>query len=242
MFKYEKVNSHLKEMRILSVDLGVRNLAWCVLEREASTDPAFASAPFNKMSIKIKSWKVVDVTTYSKIPDMDTNLNKVDIADCVPMFIAALRDHKDELTQVDIALLETQPVGRVFGASTKLVSNVKTKVLSHILQAFLLEHNVPAKFVSSKLKLGCVDKDLETYKDKKQAAIELVTSIIPKCMGDLDGVSWSEVWSKKKGKKDDLADCLLQGILAGREKERKPRAKKAKVETLPDPPLVPDIE
>lgn len=229
-------------MRILSVDLGVRNLAWCVIEREVSKDAVFAAQPFNKMSIKINSWKVVDVTTYSKIPDMDTNLNKVDIADCVPMFIAALRDHKDELTQVDVALLETQPVGRVFGANTKLVSNVKTKVLSHILQAFLLEHNVPAKFVSSKLKLGCVDKELETYKDKKQAAIELVSTILPSCLGtDSDGKSWTEVWSKKKGKKDDLADCLLQGIIAGREKVKKPRAKKAKVEE-PPPPLVPDIE
>ena len=98
--------------------------------------------------------------------------------------------------------------------------------------------------MSSKLKLRGVDKtETETYKDKKHAAIDLVTSIIPKCQGiTLDNKSWSEFWLKKKGKKDDLADCLLQGIIAGREKIRvkKPRTKKAKV--IEEPPLVPDIE
>jgi hypothetical protein len=117
------------------------------------------------MKIKIHNWKVVDVTTYTKI-ELDSNLNKVDIADCVPMFIAALKDHKDALSNVDVALLETQPVGRMFGGA-KMVSNVKTKVLSHILQAFLLEHNVPViKFVSAKLQEEESFEKLLSFKTK----------------------------------------------------------------------------
>jgi len=239
------------------VDLGVRNLAWCVLDREPSSAPEFSAEPFNKMSIRVRSWKCIDVTQYAPAGLDISNLNKVDIADCVPMFVAALRAHRDELTQIDVALLETQPVGRVFGGTnTKLVSNVKTKVLSHILQAFLLEHGVPViKFVSAKLKLSW-DKSLPSaeaeaeateapsYRDKKQAAIQLVTRIGPLLGTDLNSRPWSEIWSSTKGKKDDLADCLLQGIVAGREKIRvsKPRAKKPKPASEPDLELVPDIE
>lgn len=219
-------------MRILSVDLGVRNLAWCVLDRDK--DAAWADAPFDGMKVTVHAWRLVDVTEYGSLAD-DTNLNDLDVADCVPMFIAALKAHREELTSgVELALLEQQPVGRATGTGAPIVSNVRTKVLSHILQAFLLEHGVPdIRFVSPRLKTAGVDT--ETYRDRKKAAVETVTACAPR-LGE-----WGAWWDARRGKRDDLADAFLQGVAGAR--RPRPKSRAAKRPRAEPPPLafVPDV-
>lgn len=205
------------------------------MDREKTSDAEWKDAPWDGMRVTVHAWRLVDVTEFSTTPSEDLNLNDLDVAYCVPMFISALKAHREELTSgVALALLEQQPVGRVAGSGTPVVSNVRTKVLSHILQAFLLEHGVPdIRFVSPRLKTSGLDT--ETYRDRKKAAVELVSD----CSSMLG--EWGAWWAARRGKRDDLADAFLQGVAGGR--KAKPKRRAAKRPRAEPPPLgfVPEL-
>ena len=210
-------------MKIASFDLGMRNLAWCVLEREApcSWPPTGA---------KVLSWKLVDISD-GKVED----LQGADISQCVEMLINTLKANASELV-VDHVFLELQPTSRMG------VSNIKTKVLSHICQGYFYEHGIPVTFVSPKLK-NSVPCDAvsegtpaQMYAARKKHAIASTTTALTA----LDDKEWIEWWSKKKGKKDDLADAFLQGLFGKPHEKKEHNKKKVKKAKLSVP--VPDIE
>ena len=204
---------------MLSVDLGTRNLAWCVLTK--SPDASLVCPPFHKFKADIHAWRLVDISNGSS-----DNMNDVDIATCVPWFVKTIREHFEEMTLgVELALIEAQPTARIIGPG-KSVNNVKTKVLSHILQAMLLDTSIPVKFVSPSKKLkDAIMANPESYRDHKTAAVKL-TDFAAKELGQ-----WGVWWSSLKGKKDDLADSFLQAMYASlsvKETVKKPKAKRAK--------------
>lgn len=226
-------------MKILSVDLGTRNLAWCILTRTASSVSCWAEAPFRGYSVEVHSMKLLDILEEGRtdaekeaVKSDEINLNDIDIAKVVPWFTSTLKKYKEELSQVDHAYIEAQPTGR-FVPGGKTVNNVKTKVLSHILQSFLLDHGVPrVQFISPKVKLKDAQHLMEDpldYRQHKKAARLLTTQ----CFLHIDkqlASNWSKWWDEKTGKKDDLADAFLQGICAAfpkPEKVKRPRKEKA---------------
>lgn len=209
-------------MRIVSFDLGMRNLAWCVLERAAPCDwpPRDAS---------VVAWHLVDISD-----GLVDDLQGADISECVKMLIDTLKRHADELLTAEHAFLEIQPTSRMG------VSNVKTKVLSHICQAYFYEHDIPVTFVSPKLKnsVPCLDIVVGTpaqmYAARKKHAVTSTTA----ALASLGHESWIAWWAARKGKKDDLADAFLQGLF-GRVGKEKRVSKKRKVSlTLPAPDIL----
>jgi len=202
-------------MRVLSIDVGLRNLAWCLLSREVSSDEQWKIPPFHGNRVDIINWKVVDIVDHAG--QKEINLNKTDIATIVPWFIQCLNDYQDILGDaIDIALIENQPAGHTVGGTN--ISNIKTKVLSHILQGFFVSRKIPVKFVSPANKLkdaGEFMSDVSKYSEHKKAAI-LLTS---KCM-TIMGSGFETMWKTFKGKKDDLADAFLQGVCSSLEPQK----------------------
>ena len=196
-------------MRVLSIDVGLRNLAWCLLARSPSQELKWQGAPWWGNEIQIIHWKVVDIVEHSGIKEK-INLNKTDIASIVPWFIKCLEDYKEIIGEhIDLVLIENQPSGHTLVGGVS-ISNVKTKVLSHILQAFFVSRNIPVKFVSPANKLKDAGEfmiDSSQYSQHKKAAIALTE----KCMREM-GEGFMAMWKAFKGKKDDLADAFLQGI------------------------------
>ena len=216
-------------MRVLSIDVGLRNLAWCLLSRSASQELKWQGAPWWGNEVHIINWKVVDIVEHSGIKET-INLNKTDIASIVPWFMKCLEDNKEILGEnIDLVLIENQPSGHTLGSGVS-ISNVKTKVLSHILQAFFVARNIPVKFVSSSNKLkdaGEFMTDSSQYTQHKKAA----KALTEKCMEEM-GEGFVAMWKAFKGKKDDLADAFLQGISSSLELPTfKPNSKKRKRDT-----------
>jgi hypothetical protein len=215
--------------RVLSVDLGSRNLSWCVLLKKATLDSKWSCAPFHSQEIEVVAWRNVDITVESGVGEV--NLNKTDIAQCVPWFITTVRKYFDEMTLgVDYAVLEAQPTSRMVTGG-KCISNVKTKVLAHILQALLYDKNIPVYFASPSLKLKDAEMlDASDYREHKKASC-----VITERAALLVGGFCLETWSAKKGKKDDMADSFLQGIYYKEKKKVQKRKREPIVIEIPFP-------
>lgn len=200
-------------VRVLSFDVGTKNLAVCDVAVKA--DGAF----------KVYQWSVA-----SCVP-RGINVNKTPLVSLVPYFYKLARDSaKGWLFNADGSprgiqkvFIENQPMGGRGAAR-----NLKTKVLSHILQTVLLEalgaaaESTEIVFVNPGLKLKDMPKPAEgrtTYRENKQYAIQKTTQYVTDGVGDgltCANVEECKAWYvDKKMKKDDLADAFLQGLLAG---------------------------
>jgi hypothetical protein len=215
-------------MRILSIDVGLRNLAWCLMSRSVSQDSQWSGPPWWGNEIHIINWKVIDIIEHAGIQEK-INLNKTDIATIVPWFIRCLEDHKDIIGEnIELVLIENQPSGHTLVGGVS-ISNLKTKVLSHLLQAFFVARNIPVKFVSPANKLkdaGAFMTDPSQYSQHKKAAIALTEQ----CMNQM-GEGFISMWKGFKGKKDDLADAFLQGVCSSLEPIKPKKAVKRKRDT-----------
>jgi hypothetical protein len=202
-------------IRVLSFDVGTKNLAVCDLA--VKPDGAF----------KVYQWSV------SSCVPRGINVNKTPLVTLVPYFYKLARDSaKGWLVGPDgtprgiqKVFIENQPMGGRGAAR-----NLKTKVLSHILQTVLLEAAESVKdaavpdilFVNPGLKLKDMPKPAEgrtTYRENKQYAIKKTTEYVTDGVGDglvCANPEECKAWYvDKKMKKDDLADAFLQGLLAG---------------------------
>lgn len=235
------LNTFSKEMKILSVDLGVRNLAWCVLERRACKEEKWKTVPFKGEEIQVLHWRVVDILEEAGVTE-EINLNQVDISCCIPWFVTTIKKYWEEMTEgVNHCVLEAQPTSR-FMQGGRCISNIRTKVLSHVLQAMLLEKEIPVQFVSPSVKLKDAKEFMEDhteYREHKKAAVKLTSLAFDTIQG-----TFQTFWEEKKGKKDDLADCFLQGVCFKMRKASNPRKKRkvSEMEFVDDSIPAPEID
>jgi hypothetical protein len=137
-------------MRVVSVDIGWRNLAFVKMDVYGE-------------SYDIIEWKLVDI-----IDDESVNVNKTSLEDLVTLtaekFSKVVHDWDCE-----VCYLELQPMGQ-------MARNVKTKTLSHIFQSILLSKGIRVKFVSPKLKLQGLEA--ATYAANKKFAVDAAYKIL----------------------------------------------------------------
>lgn len=186
-------------MRVVSFDIGLRNLAWCDLSLEKE-DGTFSQ--------DLNHWLVE-----SAVSD-EINVNATSLEYFIEPFTKLCQSICDRLLDkdtIDAFLIESQPMGhgRSFGGTSMGGSprNLKTKVLSHILQSILIANGHAANkihFISPMLKLReCPTPFRErNYKDNKKWAIEKTLQLVENTCDEELFVG---------SKRDDLADCFLQG-------------------------------
>lgn len=170
--------------RVLSFDMGVRNLAYCQLARAEAAGP-----------VSIVDWGVLDLLGTEKT----ARKKKRSIEqDCVRL-LDALGDRFSTLPTDVLIAIEQQPVGRV-------ANNIRMKVLSHVAHAHFHVRGHAVRFVSPRLKLRGVAEGAG-YRTHKQYAVDKCAECVA------PDPKWA-AWFRALKKKDDAADALLQGLCA----------------------------
>ena len=190
---------------ILSFDIGIKNLAYCLMYKDNTID--------NNNNIKIINWDIIqliedDVKCKGVSLDAITNVlyNKLQ-----EIFL----DY--DITEV---LLENQPV----------LKNPVMKSIQIILYSFFQYEKVLMgrdinliKFInaSNKLKLGKnlseinnsedIVKIKSKYTKNKKLAIIYTNHFLQERLIEEDYIKYNEIFNKHK-KKDDLSDAFLQGL------------------------------
>lgn len=172
----------------VSFDVGTKNLGFCKLFVKKETK-----------EFEIIDWEVISVV------GPEVNVNKTSIEDLVvPFYTTVLQNISNWLEFATVVYIESQPLGRA--------RNLKTKILSHILQILCHYTNsdIQIQFVHPSLKLKDMVGPREYRLNKKYAVsktLELISSIYCK-----SAETCTELFVGSK--RDDLADSFLQGYYA----------------------------
>lgn len=181
-------------MFILSIDVGWKNLSYCIVE-------------IQEKDVKIHEWNLVNL-----MAEDDKNVNsssieslvdncKFKIEEFVKKSKQSLYQYSGDYKKCKI-FIEAQPMG-------PFSKNLKTKILSHLFQ-YIFGLEIEIAFINSKNKLKKVLKGEKiSYSKLKKLACEHTIQLLSTEFKD---EKWLTFFQNKKGKKDDLADCFLQAV------------------------------
>ena len=172
-------------MKVLSIDVGLRNLASCFLEVASLPLPQEGFPASARSHVRILDWGVVDATAGGGRPSVDEACDGV---------YARLDELLDAHGMPDVVLIENQPCMR-----NPIMKSVQVMIYSYYRMLTRTSGaDIRVHFVNASLKLtGLVPRGAgATYKDRKVASVAAVSE-------------WLPPGAKKR---DDLADCLLQAL------------------------------
>jgi hypothetical protein len=154
-------------------------------------------------------------------------------ADYLALITATLLDPLDDaspakkikasdITLVEIARIMTTKLDRLLqnhleGIDTVIIENQISPIATRMtsIQGMLTQYFIMKKptqqihYISAKNKLKEFDVEKDCYADRKKSGIEVCRTQLAEV--SLCNSDWNEFFSKHK-KKDDLADCYLQGV------------------------------
>ena len=212
-------------MKVLSWDVGIYNLSYCILEKNEETQ-----------DIKIIDWNIVNL-----VDSIEMKKNRNLLFENIPRKLHEL----PQLLNVDHVVIENQPslknpqmksiqmilysyfliIGKIIGngdKGTNYIENVDFCSASNKLKVYngpeiILEEKVSKRkkkietvVISTEVEIKEPEKKKKgsavNYKDKKRLAIEHALYFVK-----LNNPSYIDFFNEHK-KKDDLADSFLQGI------------------------------
>lgn len=176
-------------MRVLAWDVGIINLAYCILDQTES-------------GLQVIEWKVITF--------IEGDYRKISPENLRIALIKKLDETRDKFLDVDIVLVENQPV---------LKNPTMKSISSCIFDYFLIRGKIDSQNIKSviftspvnKLRLNILDKeDIEKLKTTTKSKYTLNKKIaVQTCTKMLTTLSCSDNIFESSKKKDDLADCLL---------------------------------
>lgn len=247
-------------MRVLSWDVGLRTLSYCLLEATWVQD---------RLVFAIHEWDSIDVQseTGSSSNDVVTltgaantrkrkKMDTVSIEDGAKMVADAIHRRAHLFVTADVITIEQQPAG-----GHNRHSNVRMKVISHAIHMYFYSRGLvlpdvaapDVTFVSAASKLKDMKKDLEgeetegktvsqLYSRNKKYAVrktgELLVTVQPE-----QHMTKTLFQSASSSKKDDLADSFLLAYYYLLKHVKPPPAPKGRSRTAPTAPAcVPAVQ
>lgn len=185
-------------MRILSFDIGIRNLAYCLIEGHKNDN--------GELICSILDWDIVNLCK------KDEKVKKVSLQTLCSRMIEQLNAVKEIHESIDYVVLENQPV----------YMNPKMKSVQMMLFTyFIMKDGATVKMFSPRNKLNVyTGPSVECTLKSKYSRTKFLG--IQYCKYMIRGCAVSNFFDLHK-KKDDLADSFLQGLLY-LQKQLKPSA------------------
>lgn len=187
-----------KRMKVLSFDVGIVNLAYCILDSETNN---------------IMYWEIIELT--KKGNTFTAHIASSGIAELYLTLINHL-DQRPHLLDTDIVVIEKQPS-----------FNPKMRIVAGCLQTYFYIRGVvdrpvnPIKsveFFSPKHKLKCyegpaldISRNGKIVKGKYAQTKKMGIEIARVKLDEYNQNNWVDFFEKNK-KKDDLSDCYLQAL------------------------------
>ena len=179
-------------MIILSIDVGIKNLAYCVIKLNIINDK------INDNTIEILDWNIVNLCETN-------NLDKKIKPDSLLNIGINLKNHFDNnsvIQNVELILIENQ-IGPI--------ANKMKTIQGMISQYFICKNKYNIELISAinKLKPFLNEENKEKNKDyqqRKKFGIEIMTNLIN---NNDNFLMWKDYFLNNK-KKDDLSDSFLQ--------------------------------
>jgi hypothetical protein len=187
-------------MKVLSFDVGIVNLAYCIVESESTP--------------KILQWEIIELS--KKGNTFSAHIATSGVAELYLTLIKEL-DRRPELLETDIVLIEKQPS-----------FNPKMRIIAGALQTYFyirgvvdkIEHPVKSvEFFSPKHKLKCYSgpeidissKNGKIVKGKYAQTKKMGVAIARSKLEEYNETNFLTFFENSK-KKDDLSDCYLQAL------------------------------
>jgi hypothetical protein len=186
-------------MKILSFDVGIINLAYCIFDSELN---------------KIQDWGIIDLKVEGfsgKVPS-GLNKNMAKAANDIHVTLIKKLDSFPILLNVDYVVIEKQPS-----------FNPKMRIIGGCLQSYFYIRGIvdnpkitSIEFFSPKHKLKCYtgpELTIESKAKSKYTQTKKMGILIAQAKLDEfdESMNFKQLFEKSK-KKDDLADCYLQAI------------------------------
>lgn len=206
IFLGRQVKLHDVSMKyIVSIDVGLRNLAWCIVQfhKNAPTD--------------IAQWEVADVLAHS---NSKAKVTSITTDKAVDMTLRYLRDQKvcfDKLIDSDVTvLIENQPAGRRGSAKMKCTQTAIYCFFRTLYPEWTIQAVSPAlklslciaKFCSSGAPAFDFHSTCTRYVQNKQLAVAKVEHL----QKYNESLNFDKFTTSHTQKRDDLADCFLQAL------------------------------
>jgi hypothetical protein len=208
-------------MKILSFDVGIVNLAYCVVEK-------IEDVP------KLCYWEIITLENKSKF---SAHISTSGVGELYINLIKAL-DERPHLLDVDIVLIEKQPS-----------FNPKMRIIAGCLQTYFYIRGVidrtenvirSVEFFSPKNKLKCYDgpqlditsKSGKLVKGKYAQTKKMGIAIARTKLEEYDEPQTILTFFENNKKKDDLSDCYLQALTYLTFKNHPKNEKKSKKSVL----------
>lgn len=197
-------------MKILSIDVGIYNLAMCILNVETDAEIEFwkdinilkgkeyCSVPkCKRVATHVHEGKNYCIQCKTSLfPKKRLTSIKTALNTSIENIAEELYNTLDKETfdNIDLVLIENQPT-----------KNIKMKNISMLLLGYFTMKKIKCTFINANKKMELItDKLPNTYSNRKKSSKLTVKHML----GQSD---WALLFKTSK-KQDDLSDCLLQGL------------------------------